>query len=332
VKNFSDQTIVHHLENGLAITSTGRTVRLHAASGVRKVRLPFVIPRDFSLGIRILERLFRSDKCLAIPHAGSVIIIRAGVIYRWRESLEPIGNIRGDCPLHASAAVSSSGNLYFGEYYMNQERGTVSVIRVRPGCSAEAAHVFSAGSIRHIHGIYRDPFAPLRLWVTVGDEQGECYIYWTDDEFCSLHRMGDGSQWWRAVGLVFTKERVTWGTDSPHMPNHFVSFDRRDGKLIVGQPVDGTVWYAGTTSDGLHYASSSVEKGPGVRTNQARVWVSRDAETWIPACSFTKDRYPMPHFKWGTISFPSGTFTARDLWISGEALQGLDGVSTRVFP
>lgn len=168
--------------------------------------------------------------------------------------------------------------------------------------------------------------------MSVGDNDGECHLYWTDDEFASLSRIGDGSQLWRAVGLVFTPTKVIWGTDSPHRPNHFVSMDRLTGRLDLGQPVDGTVWYAGTTSDGVFFAGTSVEKGPGVTTNQARVYLSRDGLEWRPCASFTKDALPMPLFKWGTLSFPSGSFPVSRIWISGEALRGLDGVSQLLKP
>lgn len=330
--NFSKFTLVHHLEPTLALTSRGRTVYVHGVDAEsRKVRLPFRFPRDLAFGFRILERLLRADKCLAVPHRGSVVIIRGGRVYRWNNTLKALGEIQGDCPLHASACLGDSGALYFGEYYMNPQRGPVRIFKIEASRDQlSVAHVFAAGQIRHVHGIYRDPHHPGRLWVTVGDNDGECYLYWTDDEFATLARVGDGSQQWRAVGLVFTPEKVIWGTDSPHQPNHFVSLDRRSGRLEIGQPVDGTVWYAGTTSDGVFFAGTSVENGPGVSTDQARVYLSRDGLRWELRASFTKDALPMPLFKWGTISFPSGSFPSDRIWISGEALRGLDGVSRRL--
>lgn len=331
-RNYSNQTIVHHLDENLGLTSKGRVLSIHTPGYITKLTMPFAAPRDLSFGLRSFERLLRSDKCLATPHDGDVIVIRAGLVYRYRESMQIIGEIQGDCPLHRSTAIGASGDLYFGEYFMNPKRISVRVLRVRRNSPLEVAYVFPPGSIRHVHGIYSDPYVPTRLWITVGDEQGECYLYWTDDEFRTMHRIGDGSQWWRAVGLVFTPEKIVWGTDSPHMQNHFVSLGRQEMKLVVGQPVDGTIWYAGTTRDGLHFAGSSVEKGAGVLSNMARVWISKDAEKWEPIKSFEKDSYPMPHFKWGTISFPSGDFSSQKLWMSGEALCGLDGVSRLVLP
>jgi len=224
--------------------------------------------------------------------------------------------------------VSKSGALYFGEYFMNPDRRAVRIIRIPAGGKELAiAYQFPPGLIRHVHGVHRDRFQPERIWVSVGDRNGECYLYWTDDEFCNLSQVGDGSQVWRAVGLMFTQDKLVWGTDSPHQQNHFVSLDRHSGKLEIGQAVRGTVWYSGVTSDGVYFAGTSVEKGPGVTTNQACVLISSDASRWKTCARFTKDWLPMPLFKWGTISFPTGCYSSKVLWISGEALSGLDGKS-----
>jgi hypothetical protein len=321
-------TIVHHVDGSRILASRGRVIEQFSENTIRKQRMPFVYPRDLCLGIRIGERLLRADKCLVVPHGDSVVIIRGGHVYRWGDTLKRIGALQGDCPLHRSSAEGPSGALYFGEYFMNPSRGAVRIHRIRSNALAtEVAYEFPAGQIRHIHGVHRDPFHEKRLWVTVGDEDGECYLYWSDDEFETLSRIGDGSQMWRAVGLMFSSEAVLWGTDSPHRTNHFVAMNRMTGKLKVGQEVDGTIWYAGQTSDGLYFAGSSVEKGPGVSTDKASVYVSKDGVFWERKAAFVKDRLPMPQFKWGTISFPSGSFSSNQIWISGEALTGLDGES-----
>ena len=327
--NFNQCTLVHHLDSQLAITSTGRTIKAYTTPDTcKKIRLPFKFPRDLSLGIRYLERFLRADKCLAVPHGDAIIIIRGGTVYLLKDKLETLGEIKGDCPLHASSSIGQSGSLYFGEYFMNPQREPVKIFKINHQTNKlSVAHSFAAGEIRHVHGIYRDPYLPNHLWITVGDNDGECYLYWTDDEFVHLSRIGDGTQIWRAVGLLFTADKIIWGTDSPHQPNHFVALDRKTQKLEIRQPVDGTIWYAGKTNDGTFFASSSVEKGPGVTTNQARVYTSRDGIHWENKISFTKDCLPMPLFKWGTISFPSGSFPSNRIWISGEALQGLDGTS-----
>jgi hypothetical protein len=328
IADLSSFTIVHHVDESKILTSRGRVVVQHSMNGTRKITMPFERPRDFSFGIRMLERLLRADKCLVVPHDGSVVIIRGGKVYRWGSGLEIVGRLQGDCPLHRSSAEGASGSLYFGEYFMNPSRVPVRIHCLRPsGTTTEIAYEFPAGQIRHVHGIHRDPFHATRLWVTVGDENGECYLYWSDDEFDTIHRIGDGSQLWRAVGLMFSDDAVLWGTDSPHRTNHFVAMDRASGELRVGQKVEGTIWYAGRTCDGVYFAGSSVEKGPGVTTNRANVYVSWNGVQWECKAGFDKDCLPMPAFKWGTISFPSGSFSSEQIWISGEALRGLDGRS-----
>lgn len=211
---------------------------------------------------------------------------------------------------------------------MNPDRGEVKIWRVTGDePTLEVAWRFPPGTLRHVHGIYADPFVPQRIWVTVGDNCGECFFYFTDNEFSSVHRIGDGSQLWRAVGLMFSESHLLWGTDSPAVPNAFMAMCRETGQVTRVQEVDGTVWYGGTTLDGWYFASSSVENGKSVVTDRARVWVSRDGFKWNCAASFRKDWLPMPLFKWGTISFPAGDYALDSLWICGEAIEGLDGRS-----
>jgi len=324
-----DATIIHFLDSESVIFSKGRRVTHVTRHGIVRIRLPFCFPRDLCFGFRLAERLLRADKCLCHPFRGGVVVIRGGIVYYWTHcESRRLGGIAGDTPLHRSACIGVSGSLYFGEYFMNPDRGEVKIWRVTGEApTLEVAWRFSPGALRHVHGIYEDPFVPQRIWVTVGDLCGECYFYFTDDEFASIHRIGDGSQLWRAVGLMFSESHLLWGTDSPSMPNAFMAMCRETGQVTRMQEVDGTVWYAGRTLDGWYFASSSVENGLGVTTDQARVWLSRDGFKWTCAASFRKDWLPMPLFKWGTISFPAGYFPLESLWIFGEAIQGLDGRS-----
>jgi hypothetical protein len=79
------------------------------------------------------------------------------------------------------------------------------------------------------------------------------------------------------------------------------------------------------TRDGLYLATTTVELGEGVKTDQARVLASEDGLEWEPVLSFRKDPLPMTAFGFGSISLPSGEFPSDAFWISGEGLYGLDG-------
>ena len=190
----------------------------------------------------------------------------------WR----PLFQINGDSVLHRSFAEDAAGNVYFGEYFMNPERVPVKIWRVSPDLESWEVACELPG-VRHVHGIYADPYAPGTLWAAVGDFKGECYLMRSEDGFRSLQMYGDGSQIWRAVSLFFTEKTVNWLTDSNLELNHACRMDRADGKLEIGQEIDCSAWYGCTTREGLHVAFTTVEQGPGILSNFSSVLVSRDA-------------------------------------------------------
>jgi hypothetical protein len=109
------------------------------------------------------------------------------------------------------------GAFYYGEYFRNCQRGPVFVYRsLGDGKNWEPIYRFSSGEIRHIHSLQFDPYSKS-LWITTGDNDHECMIgYFIKKEGAvKLYKVGSGSQKWRAVSLLFTKDEVLCGTDSP---------------------------------------------------------------------------------------------------------------------
>lgn len=330
-------TLAHHVDDDGALWATaGRRIRRWHNGAAREVaRFPLALPRDFFAAPRPAARAARADKAnLYRNRRGVVVAVRAGRVYAVRAgaSLQPLFRLQGDSVLHGGLAEDAQGWTVFGEYFLNPQRGPVRIWRVGPdGQAFELAHEFPAAQVRHVHGVYRDPFDPAALWVTVGDAQGECFVLRTRDRFRSLEWFGDGGQTWRAVRLFFTPDHVAWLTDSPAEQNHACRMRRRDGGLETGQPVDGPAWYGAQTEDGLFVGLTTVEPGSAVLRAQAQVLVSRDAFTWHTAHAFHKDAWrPLRLFKYGVIHAPSGRMRSDSLWLSGEGLRGLDGACLRV--
>ncbi len=331
-------TIAHHLDAEGALWGTERNRIVKRAVGQMAwqnvVRFPFCSPRDYFGWSRPTARAMRADKCnLYVNSAGNLLAIRGGAVYALRGGeLALLTRIQGDCVLHRGLCEDEQGWTYFGEYFMNPERTPVRIWRVDPSLQEiEAAYTFPAGSIRHVHGVYRDPYDPQALWAAVGDFKGECHLILTRDRFKTVIPFGDGSQIWRAVSLFFTEEHVCWLTDSNLEQNYACRMQRRTGNLEIGQEVDCSSWYGCTTREGLHVAFTTVERGPAIKRNESSVLVSSDAFHWHEVFSFKKDFWrPLQVFKYGVISCPSGELSSGDLWISGEGLVGLDGRSMRV--
>jgi hypothetical protein len=325
--------IVHHVNKDGVWASQNRRILFRSPNEMhwRTIgRFPFAAPRDYLLASRIMVRILRTDRCNLFPtRLGVLLGIRRGTVYSIHgDMLRPLFSIRGDSVLLMGITETLSGNVYFGEYSMNPYRLPVRIWRVKNDLSTyEIAHEFESGSIRHVHGIYSDPYHPRRLWVTVGDFEGECFIFYTDDEFSTLNRLGDGTQLWRAVGLLFREDAVFWLTDTELEQNKIVSLDRRTLTLTLHGDVHSPTWYSTQTTDGLFVAATTVERGPGVQANRAWLMVSEDAENWHKVLSFRKDMWPLQPFKFGVMSFASGSYDSDNIWISGEALVGLDGRS-----
>lgn len=325
--------IVHHADERGAWATCDRKI-LYQPAGTSDWEtigfFPFAAPRDLFAWSRSTKRATRVDKCNLFPtRDGRLLGIRAGMVYEIENSVSsPIFSIQGDCVLHRGIAESSEGNIYFGEYFRNPKRVSVHIWRVSPDLNEYGiAYTFKSGTIRHVHGVYRDPCRQDRLWITVGDFKGECYFLIADAEFQKVQWIGDGTQMWRAVGLLFSDNSVFWLTDSHLEQNHIVSLDRETLQITIHGDVESSSWYCAQTADNVFLAATTVEEGPGVKTNKASLMASRDGINWKTLTSFKKDSLPMVPFKYGIISFPSGNFSSNYFWISGEALVGLDGCS-----
>lgn len=277
----------------------------------------------------------RSDKCNVVVNSnGKVLGIRGGVVYALEQAkpARPLFSIQGDCVLHRSMSEDSQGWTTFGEYFMNPQRQPVRIWRVSPGLDHwEVAHEFKASTVRHVHGVYPDPFEKDSYWVTVGDFEGECHLLCTKDRFETFTSYGDGSQDYRAVNLFFTPEAVAWLTDSHLKLNHAFRLSRKTGRVEMGQALDGSVWYGCPTREKIFLAFTTVERGPAILSKESSVLVSEDAFHWEKISSFQKDFYrPLQLFKYGVISCPSGEMSIHEIYLSGEGLVGLDGCSLKV--
>jgi hypothetical protein len=337
-KRYGRMTILHHYESDGSLwgTSGRKILRRNPLGEWKKIsRFPFAKPRDYFGFSRISTRAMRADKCnIYVNREGSILGIRAGQVFAIDNGNSPqkLFEIQGDAVLHGGICEDENGDIYFGEYFMNPDRNPVRIWRVSADLAHwEVAYTFSENTIRHVHGIYVDPFESETLWITTGDDEGECYLFKTQDRFKHVTRYGDGSQNYRAVRLFFTKDYITWATDS-HVEQNYACRIARDSDILeIGQALDGSAWYGTMTRDGLYITCTTVEPGPAIQSNRSRILVSRDGFSWQEIHSFKKDFWrPMKVFKYGVISLPSGEMRSREVYISGEGLVGLDGKSMQL--
>ena len=337
-EKFAHITIAHHLDkDGTLWGTSGRKIYRKARQGKWEMiaQFPFATPRDYFGFPRLAARAARADKCnIYVNQHGFILGIRASRVYQILPGEAPryLFSIQGDSVLHGSICEDDEGNFLFGEYFMNPDRKPVHLWKVSSDLSKwELAYTFPAGSIRHIHGIYRDPFNPGSYWAASGDFERECYLYHFQGDFQSPQRFGDGSQLWRAVRLFFAPDHITWLTDSNLDQNYACRLERSSGKFETGQTINASAWYGSVTKEGFMVGFTTVEPGPGILTNHSEILASRDGFHWESIKKFRKDRWrPMKLFKYGVISCPSGTMTQDEFYISGEGLAGLDGITRKI--
>jgi hypothetical protein len=325
--------ILHFLdsENGDFIASRGRIFHVGTGNKIYRIALPLSAKGRLLSSSRIARRALRLDKSNAVfvENRTAVVFAYQGGLYRWSvdaPEIEQTGALK-QCRnvLHQGIAVIREHRVLFGEYGNNAGREPVPIWSSSDaGRSWSVAYEFPARSIKHVHGVYQDPFTEY-VWIPTGDFEGECFIYRADPDFRQVDRYGDGTQAWRTVGLMFAPDRISWIMDSQLQTSHLYHFDRRSGSLQRGQSFPGPVWYVKQLQDNVALAQSTCEIGPGVQSDSAHLFASRDYETWIEVVKFRKDSWPMRYFKFGVLAFADGPQTSQNFALFGEALHGFDG-------
>jgi hypothetical protein len=291
------------------------------------------IPRWKSIvgALRPAQRALRLNFYNAIPlPSGSVFVTFArslGVIDAsgWYRPLA--GLLRPTRVLRNAAALDDDGSVYFGEYVLNPERQEIRVYRLPPGSERlEVAHTFSAGEIRHVHGIYRDE-TDGALWCTAGDRGDECCIYRTADRFQTMEVVGHGDESWRTVSLRFTPRAVYYGMDAEFTQNFLFRVDRDSKVRTQLSELDGPVYYATSYRD-WQFFGVTAELCPSQPRREGSLWAIAPDGNCQKVLVFKKDWYPLKLFQAGTWTFPSGPGSSQGVLFSTIGLQGADA---RVF-
>jgi len=201
--------------------------------GSSRLRKVFRLPRkSHNLAGRIKDAVARSwlrrrfapgvgiDTLVQL--AGGVLVAMYDQVY-WYSPGQHCGEARAlpfvgqpalASPLRGGAAVHDiSQCVYFGEY-LNGHLCDIRVARVDlTRQSVEVCWTFSRSDIKHVHAIHYDRFRN-RLWICTGDLDHESVIWYTDDEFQSVHRFSGGDQTWRAIAMLFDETGMEWGMDA----------------------------------------------------------------------------------------------------------------------
>jgi len=274
--------------------------------------------KQLASNFRLAQRLLRFMVTNVVPLENGEIFVTfdksVGVIRN--NKYESLGGLVRPCRvLRSACAIDGRGDIYFGEYLANDERGEMRVYRYKPGGhSLEVAYAFPPNSIKHIHGIYFDKFSNSLLCLT-GDNAAECRIIRTRDGFDSTETIGEGDESWRAVSILFDEQAMYYGTDAEFRENLIYGLDRASLERKTLGEVSGTVFYSKQLGDDLFFATTA-ENAPSQSENVAAIWHISPEGTCEKLTQFHKDRWHGTLFMFGTIHFPYKNQSDCELYFS----------------
>lgn len=213
------------------------------------------------------------------------------------------GLVRPCRVLRSACAVDDKGDVYFGEYLANDERGEMRVYRYSLSSDrVEVVYTFPPNSIKHIHGIYFDEFTKTLVCLT-GDKESECHIFRSGDGFKNIEVLGEGDETWRAVSIQFGRHKFYYGTDAEFRANQIYEVDRTTlDRKTIGE-VSGTVFYSKRIGDDLFFATTA-ENAPSQKENVAALWHVGSSGEFNELVKFKKDHWNGTLFMFGIIHFP----------------------------
>ena len=276
-----------------------------------------------SLYLRILRRGIQS---LAMNENGDFIgAINKNIIYKSRDEnvFYPVFNgFRGSRPL---SLTYGDGRFVFGEYFNNKNREEVHIFSSYNGKNWDKAYTFPKGHIRHVHSIKYD-YYKKGYWVLTGDNDNECGIWFTADQFKSLNPVLKGGQYARAVNIIALQNHLIIPMDSPLEQNYIQLYNIENNILEHVAKIPGSAFHA-IESDGIMLVSTVTEPSEINKVNSAMLWGSLDGKKWKCICELKKDIYPvsLQHiFRYAEIVLTPGKNLTSYITAFGRSLKRKD--------
>jgi hypothetical protein len=243
-------------------------------------------------------RLLRNNvgpRAMAVLHSGTLLVFwdklyRSGDGGRSFEVVfDPAAHGIANPMGVQSVAVGRDDTVYWGEYKVGPRPATVQVMRgTDDGRHWALAYRFAPGEAFHVHSVHYDHYRD-RFWVLTGDTDAESRVLYTDDHFASLQTLGGGSQDWRVVTMIITRDALYWGSDDD--TERGASIFRYDlgAHWLERQQHIGQVSYSSTVlSDGTLAIGTAYEPDSRFTAAQrpmpgAGIWLSTDGRHWREA-------------------------------------------------
>ncbi len=221
--------------------------------------------------------------------------------------------------------VGPNGRIVWGEYSTtNRDRPAVRIYASDDGgASFHVAFTFPPNDVRHVHNIFYDATGG-HYWVLTGDHGDEPGFGRLSADFKSFEWLARGSQDHRAVCVFDFGDCFVFGTDTENEPNRIIRLNKQTGRAERIAPLAGSCIYA-CRFGGVYALSTTVEISKANPSREATLLLSCDGEKWEQVLSVRKDTLPQKLFQWGSLVLPRGESGRESVFVSGQALRGLDG-------
>jgi len=264
-----------------------------------------------------LRRLFRYYIYHIVPLDNRLFVFGLGrifIISKQTKSVEKILPLFGKRPL---IVCSDGESVFYGEYVTNSNREPVFIYKYSD--ASEAFEVFADfKDIRHIHGVFHDPYSN-KVFLTTGDSDSESFIGYFDGD--RVKKIIGGSQQDRVVPLLFNRDYVYYATDAPREVNYIYRIDRKTENKERLQQIGGTVFYGALNSNGMIF-STVVDVNKAQRQDYVELWYSKDGSEWQRIHEFKKDIWPKNLFQHGHLMISDKQYNSKRFWFTPIATQG----------
>ncbi len=238
-------------------------------------------------------------------------------------------------PTRRGLLVDREGRVWVAQYALNRQRQQAIHLwcSVDGGISFDIAHTFPAGAVRHIHFIQQDPLDGS-LWMGTGDRNPESAL-WRSLDGKDWQQVGGGSQQWRAIGLAFGRDAITWGTDAgldaAEFSNCVMRFDRRTGQVQTSQVLQGPVHgISALPGDGV-LLTTGCEGGRNETDARVHLWHGSPEGQWRELASWRRGLQPR-RVQYAVAHLVEGQQFCSDVWVQlrGTAAMPLGYVRLRL--
>lgn len=291
-------------------------------------KLNMSFPYSQASFLRSTQRLLRAEVYKLHSYGGHLVALAKGGVYTGKigEDLQRSYTVtHGSRPI--SLAGGPDGRVYFGEYHSNLKQGPIRIYGTDNFQDWFVVYEFAAKKIRHIHGIFYDPYS-ICYWVLTGDYDHEPGIARAAIDFSELEFVRQGSQSVRVYSLICTPEGLVFATDTEIEKNFVYLMDREGKRLEKLLELENSVFHLGYFGDTLFLATVCEPTCPGNDSKRSHIWYSKNLTDWSKFTSYKKDWWPAKYFQFGNIFFPEGkTRVLQEIIYSGTALQGVENMT-----